>query len=469
MAKKEKKQKIRKPGYVGAGKFWAWQSREISDAGFMFLTGYIVFYCTDVLKLDPLIVGSLFAASKIIDGITDIIAGYIVDRTNTKMGRGRPYDICLLGAWISIVMLFICPRGWGEGARLAWVVVWYILANAVFYTFLNAGEGVFMLRAFNKDQIVKLSTHGAIATSLLGFICGIFIPQMVSNAGKDPAAWAKMAITIAVPLALIGLCRMLFVKEENDTVTIAEEKVKTGLKDIFTMFGKNKYVVIICIILLISNIVSNLGVGVYYFDKIIGDIGIQSVFAAASALAVFALVFLPKLMAKLPLAKILMGGQIIAAILSVICFIFYDNIPILVAGYVLSIFATLPGVYATRILLSDLAIFNEYLGLNRMEGTMSSVQGFMKRAGSALGTFILGVALTLIKYDADATELAPITFWGLRIMMYGLPVVSALIQGILWAVYDIEKRLPKIKEELAERKADEATVAVSETVETLGE
>lgn len=454
MAKKEKQPKVRKPGYIGAGKFWAWQSRELSDAGFMFLTGYIVFFCTDVLKLNPLIVGSLFAASKIIDGITDILAGYLVDRTNTKWGRGRPYDICLVGAWVSIVMLFMCPQGWDEVAKLAWVVVWYTLANAVFYTFLNAGEGVFMLRAFNKDQIIKMNTLGAIATSLLGFCCGIFLPQMVSNAGKDPAAWMQMAITVAIPLCLIGLCRMLFVKEENDTVKIAEEKVKTSLQDIFQMFGKNKYLIIYSAILLISNIVANLGVGVYYFDKIIGNIGIQSIFAGASALAVFALVLLPKLMKKFPLPSILLGGQLISAALNILCFVFYKNIPVLVICYVLGIFATLPGTYAARILLFDLALYNEHLGLNRMEGTMSSVQGFMKRAGGALGTFVLGVALTLIQYDADATQLAPITFWGLRIMMFGLPIVSAVIQALLWSKYDLEKKMPAIKEELAAREVN---------------
>ncbi len=451
MAKKEKQPKVRKPGYIGAGKFWAWQSRELSDAGFMFLTGYIVFYCTDVLKLNPLLVGSLFAATKVFDGITDILAGYIVDRTNTKWGRGRPYDLCLLGAWASTVLLFMCPQGWGEVARLAWVVVWYTLANAVFYTFLNAGEGVFMLRAFNKDQIVKMSTTGAIATSMLGFSCGIFIPQLVSNADKDPAAWMRMALTVAIPLGLIGLCRMLFVKEENDTVQIVEEKVKTSLKDIFQMLGKNKYMILYSVILLVGSVISNLGVGVYYFDKIIGDLGVQSVFGAASALAVFALVFLPKLMKKFRLTSILLVGQLISAALNVVCFIFYNNIPILVICYVLGIFATLPAVYATRILLFDMALFNEHLGLNRMEGTMSSVQGFMKRAGSAFGTFILGVALTVIQYDADATQLAPITFWGLRIMMYGLPMVFAVLQALLWSRYDLEKKIPAIKEELAAR------------------
>lgn len=453
MSTKEKQPKVRKPGYIGAKKFWAWESREISDAGNVFLMGYFMFFCTDVMKLDPLVVGTLLAATRIIDGVTDVLFGYVVDRTNTRWGRGRPYDICLVGAWVASVMLFLCPVGWSNGVKLVWVAVWYILANAVFYTFLNAGEGVFMLRAFNKDQIIKLNTQGSIATSLLGFCCGIFLPQMVANAGKDPAAWGRMAITVAIPLCLIGLCRMIFVKEENDTVEVAEEKVKTELRDILQMLRKNKYLMITSAGLLISNTISSMGVATYYFDKVLGNIGIASVFSAASALAVFALVFLPRLMKKFPLAKILMAGQLAAAVISLVCFVFYNNIPILVICYVLNIFATLPGVYAGRILLFDMAIFNESLNLNRMEGSMASVEGFMRRAGSAVGAFLLGVALKMIGYDQTATELAPLTFWGLRFLMYGLPIITALLQAFLWSLYDLEKRMPSIKEALAAQKA----------------
>lgn len=246
---------------------------------------------------------------------------------------------------------------------------------------------------------------------------------------------------------------MIFVKEKNDAGTTVEEKAKTDLKEMAKMFGKNKYWSIYCIIGLIGSIVGNMGVGVYYFDKIIGDVGIQSAFAGVSALAVVALFVLPPLMKKVHLSKILLYGQLISAGLATISFIFYNNIPILVICYVLSMFATLPGVYAGRIIMCDAALYNEFVGLNRMEGTMSSVLGFMKRAGGALGTFLLGVGLKAIKYDAAATPetLSTLTFWGLRIMMYGLPLLSAAVQALLWSFYKLDDMMPEIKAELERR------------------
>ncbi len=455
MSKKEKKQKKVIEGRIGIGKFWAWESRELSDAGFMFLMGYIMFYCTDVLQVSPLIIGGLFAATKFIDGITDIIAGYIVDRTNSKWGKGRPYDICLVGAWVCAVFMFMCPVDWSQGAKVAWIVLWYVMANAVFYTFLNAGEKVFMLRAFDHPQIVRMTSVGSIATSLMGLACGIVIPQLINNAGKDPASWTHMAIMCAIPLALIGLARCIFVKEDLDIKVTEKENEKLELKEVFQMLGKNHYWMIFCLITLIGNIVSNMGVTVYYFDKIIGNIGIGSVFAAVSALGVIALVILPALMKKFRLQQILFVGQLVAAAVGIICFIFYNNIPVLVVCCLVSLIATVPGVYAVNLILFDNAIFNEFLGFHRMEGTMGSLNGFVKRCGAALGSLLLGVGLTLIQYDAEATVLAPITFWGLRFMMYGIPVISALLTALLWHFYKLEERMPEIKAELEAQESSE--------------
>ena len=450
--KKEKqgKEKQRKEGYIGAGKFWAWQSREISDAAFTFLMGYVVFYCTDVLKVNPLTVGTLFAVSKVIDAITDIAAGYIVDNTRTKLGRGRPYDLCLIGAWVSVVLLFSCPSGFSGGVKIAWVVFWYVMANAVFYTFLNAGENVFKLRAFDYPQIVKLTSMGGIATSLLGLLCGIFIPQAIAKAGYDPASWTMVAVVSAVVFTVSGLARFAFVRERDDLVVDAQaDNEKLKLKEIFQMLTKNHQWVLYCTIVLIGTVVSNMGVAVYYFEKVLGNLGIQSIFAAVSALGVFGLVVLPALLRRFRMQQVLMWGQVIAVASYGICFIFYDNIPILCVMYVISMMAVVPGTYAASMITYDNAIYNQYLGMHRMEGTMGSVNGFVKRAGGALGTFLLGVVLTAIQYDPDAVTLAPITFWGLRFAQYGLPVISSALSAFLWSRYTLEKNLPKMKEELA--------------------
>ena len=458
MFKKKKEKKAVDPeARIGAGKFWAWHSREMSDTAIVLLLGYISYYCTDVLFISPLVVGTLLAASKVIDAVTDVAAGYIVDRTNTKLGRGRPYDFCLFGTWITLILLFSCPSNLSSGAKIAWVVIFYILSNAVFTTFLNAGETVFRLRAFNEKQIVRMSSYGGIVMSLSGLICGIILPQLISAAGTDVAGWTRAAMTIGIPLCLIGFCRFLFVKERTDITYSKVEQEKIEFKEIVNMLTTNRHLWILLAVTLISNVVSNLGLTVYYLEWVLGDLGIQSYFVAFSALAIVALFFMPTLIRKMGVKKLLIGSSLLGAIVSVVAFIVYDNVPILIVCYIFSSMASLPGTYLVNVVLLDNANFNEYKGLHRMEGTMGSVEGFMRRCGSAFGVFIGGVALTLMKYEETvaAGTILPATFWGLRIMCYALPVVSSLLVAFLWSRYKLEDQMPEINKTLAERRAAE--------------
>lgn len=455
MFRKEKKEKDLE-GRVGAKKFWAWHSREISDTAIIMLLGYLQFFCTDVIGISPLIVGTLLAASKIIDGVTDILAGYIVDRTNTKMGRGRPYDFCLFGTWITLILLFSCPANLSNTGKVAWVVVFYVLSNAVFTTLLNAGETVFRLRAFNEKQIIRMSSYGGIFMCFSGIFCGMLVPVLVKGAGTDVSGWTRMAAMIGIPLALLGFCRFLFVKERDDLVYTRKEQEKLELSQIFKMLGSNRYLWIILLVTLLGSIVGSLGVSVYYFQWILGDLSIQSLFAGVSAIAIVGLAFLPKLLDKFGVQKTLIAGAALSTAAALVSFLFYDNIPVLLICYIFSSMGNLPDTYLVSVLLLDNANYNEYKGLHRMEGSMGSVQGFMKRACSALGSLFLGIALTLMHYDSNMTELLPETFWGLRILMYGVPVITGLLTVILWKLYTLEKKMPKIKAELEERRRQEA-------------
>ena len=87
---KNRKEKTDPGKKLGFGKICVWQSRQISQSANLMVMGYLTIFCTDILGLPVLLVGTLLLASRLIDGVTDIVAGYIVDRTKTKLGRGRP-------------------------------------------------------------------------------------------------------------------------------------------------------------------------------------------------------------------------------------------------------------------------------------------------------------------------------------------------------------------------------------------
>lgn len=57
---------------------------------YAFLSAFVMVYLTTVIGMDAGIVGSLIALSKLMDGVTDVFFGTMIDKTKTKMGKAKP-------------------------------------------------------------------------------------------------------------------------------------------------------------------------------------------------------------------------------------------------------------------------------------------------------------------------------------------------------------------------------------------
>ena len=252
------KQRQKNPKAVGVGRMFAWQSRAVSQGCALMAVGFLSIYCTDTLNLDPKLVAGLLVVSKLLDGVTDIIAGYIVDKTDTKWGRGRPYELCILGMWLCTWLMFSCPPSFSIVVKCAWVICMYALVNSVFYTFLNANNTVYMVRAFcYEEQFVAINSYGSII-SMLGVVAfNVFFPMAMGRIATSASGWSLLMAMIAIPLALIGMMRFIFIKETVDVdaknedgtkemveVSPAKEKVKiekrpVSLSDIHPLWTKH--------------------------------------------------------------------------------------------------------------------------------------------------------------------------------------------------------------------------------------
>ena len=77
---------------------------------------YLNVYYTDVLHFNELGLGTFLVIfpiiSKIIDAITNVIMGYIIDRTHTKQGKARPW-LLLSAPLLAVtgILLFVVPSG----------------------------------------------------------------------------------------------------------------------------------------------------------------------------------------------------------------------------------------------------------------------------------------------------------------------------------------------------------------------
>ena len=115
-----------------------WLGYLLGPAGALLLNAvlatYLNVYYTDVLNLTPLWGGMFLTifpiVSKVIDAITNILMGQVIDRTRTKEGKARPW--LLLSAIlvpVTAILLFTVPEG-SDTVKAIWVMISYNLSSS---------------------------------------------------------------------------------------------------------------------------------------------------------------------------------------------------------------------------------------------------------------------------------------------------------------------------------------------------
>lgn len=445
-----KKEKVKRTK-VGVKRQICWQSSSISSGCLLMVQGFISIYCTDTMGMPAALVGTLLLVSKIFDGFTDLLAGYIVDNTKTKMGKGRPYEFCLLAGWLCTVLLFACPESFSMAAKSIWLFSMYVLVNSVFYTFLKANATVYMVRAFKtEDEIVSLSTYGNIIVFIGVLALNVTFPIMMGKLATSAGGWRTLVLIYAVPLAVFGMLRFLFIKETNDVDSgTGAKNEKVHLKDIMLVLKNNKYVWILALMAFVLNFVTSLGVSTYYFKYIVGDISLLSVMAFSQIFAIPFLLVFPAFVRKYSAKTLVVVGYILSAFSYLIIFIAKDNIPLLIFAMIMTGVGSMPGSSMSSILIIECSDFNEWKGLPRLEGTLGSVRGFASKIGAGLGAGATGILLGLSGYiSSDAATVQPDSAILMIRMLFSLiPLVLYLLVVLTMKGYDLNKKLPQIRED----------------------
>ncbi len=70
------------------------------------VASFIAIYCTDVAGISAAVLGTILLVSRLLDGVSDVVMGTIIDRTKSKYGKARPWVLWSAPAMaVSIILL----------------------------------------------------------------------------------------------------------------------------------------------------------------------------------------------------------------------------------------------------------------------------------------------------------------------------------------------------------------------------
>lgn len=206
----------------------------------MISTLLVLFY-TDYAGVSPYLVGIVMMLSRIFDGVSDVIMGYIVSKTHSRWGQSRPWIIWMAAPYaLGAVLLFTVPHT-GEMLQFIYMFITYNFCTTVCYTAINLPYGslsAMMTRDSGQRDMLSVFRMGM---SPIGRIIAVtFTLPLVKAFGNDQAAWIK-CMSIWAVLALILLVFCFFSCEEKVHIVAREKQGTVSLKDNLKALVKNQY------------------------------------------------------------------------------------------------------------------------------------------------------------------------------------------------------------------------------------
>lgn len=454
--------KSKDPNRLGMGRLLLWKSSDISAAWVQVITlNFLSIYASDTLGVNIGLVGTLLLASKIVDGFTDIFAGWLVDNTHTKLGKARPYELGIIGMTLCSILLFAGRPEWSTFLKCAWIFCMYTFTFSVFATLRQAALTPYTIRHFsnNKTLITKVSSYGGMVTMAGSMIVNIIFPVLQARLATSPSGWTAAVAIVMIPATAFGILRFIFCKEDPE-VDASSKQEKIKLHEIFTLFRRNKYVWLYAIIMLCYNIITNLAVGTYYFKYIVGSTAMLGILSAGGMLLVPVMIVFPALMKKIgSMGKMIAYLCGISVVGFLIAFFSDGNLIGTLAGYIIGQIGTLPIAYYGALFGMNICTYNEMNGMPRMDGSSSILANFASKTGGALGGWITSMLLMAAGYiSAEGVTTQPDSaLWMIRFDFAIVPVILLIIIGVCSLAFS--RLEPQAAAFEADKKAREAQQA----------
>ena len=117
----------------------------------------LTLFYTDYVGVAAATVGLIMLISRFFDGFSDMIMGIIVEKTNSKWGKSRPWILWMSVPYaLSAILLFTVPHTMGL-VQSVYIFVTYNFCTTVCYTAINLPYGSTTARtpAFGKTNLSR--------------------------------------------------------------------------------------------------------------------------------------------------------------------------------------------------------------------------------------------------------------------------------------------------------------------------
>ena len=429
-------QKINKKNDVSIKTLFAYSSGSLGNNMICALiNSYLLIFLTDSFGIGAAAIGTLFLVARIIDGITDPIMGMIVDNTNTKVGKSRPYlFIVPIFMGVATIMCFSSPD-LSYSNKIIWMYVSYILWGICF----TAMDIPYWSLSANITRSSQGKTKIVTAARTVAYVGNFIVLSLTIPLVSILGSWTKVAIIYVCFATVFTWITAFGVKELTNK---SNKKEKQGIKQFINLLKTNKPLRIVLLSMLVLELSNSIkgAICIYYVKyNFNSEMMIPIVSSIGMAAGIVGGMISPYIASKLGKKRTALLGLIASAVGSLmVFFLSYSSLPLLIVINFISGIFDGAGYITLTSMVADCVEYGEWKTGKRSEGMIFSLNIFKSKIANAIGGSVCGYILAYIGYTANTAQ-STFTLNGIHIIQTIVPCVIIIISFLLLRRYNLSE------------------------------
>ena len=455
---------------------------------YLFMMNYVAYYLTGFVGVAVVTASSFAMMMRIWDGVTDPFIGYVVDKTNGKFGKNRPFMI--IGNVILAVMSFILfhvTHLLPENVAVRYA--FFIICAAIYYigyTFqCVVTKSAQTCLTNDPKQRPLFSVFDAVYNTILFTVMAIFGANLGAKYGtyEDLGVFHELWLLVVITSAIFTLIAVISIAPKDRAEFFGTgEVVRVRLRDYWDTIKNNRAIQMLIVSASTDKLATSAKtstVTVVLFAVLAGNIKLQgSLTGLVSIPTVFLCIFaISTLATKLGMRKAMLIGSIggiVSNALLALLWMFGDpttmsnaegglNWGFFTIAYVLLsvAFGGFQGISGNIVIpmTADCADYEVYRTKRYVPGMMGTLFSFVDKVISSFAPMIAGLMFAAIGFKDKMPDVGTPYSDELKyvaiFLSYGIVILGLICNLVALKFYPLTKeKMAEIQAEIARIKAE---------------
>ena len=460
MSEQSKPSKLDPAAKLGWGEKFGYAAGDMASCLYfgIFMNFMAIFY-TDVFGITPAVLATMLLFTRTWDWINDPIMGAIADRTNTKMGKFRPWLLWMIPPYMILGVLTFTSFDLDGTMKIAYAYVTYTLLMMV-YTAINVPYGALMgVMTAKSDQRTVLASFRFVGANAGIFTVTLLLPILVKTIGGGNEQLGYSGAMVVIACMAGGLFFITF-KTSTERIKPVEKKHAPFKKEIKELLRNGPWLIVIglSILTVLSQAIRGTPI-LHFFKYVAGNEEWGTKLLLYNSMAAVVAVLLSKWIVALFGCKkraYIILNLLFAVILVWFYFIPVDNFRLMIVNQLLLALFAAPMMPLFWSMIADTADYGAAKFGHRSTGIIFSAGTASQKIGWTVGPALAMLILSGVGYVANQQQTAE-TQHALRLMMSIIPAGFAVLTAVVTCFYPINHKVEKELEEAMSKlnKADE--------------